>query len=50
MAQQILGHHNISMTMRYAHYAPEHLETADDSNPLSMAENGDKLATKINDC
>ncbi|MBN9930014.1 tyrosine-type recombinase/integrase [Pantoea agglomerans] len=25
MAQQILGHHNISMTMRYAHYAPEHL-------------------------
>lgn len=26
--QKILGHHDIKMTMRYAHLAPDHLETA----------------------
>ncbi len=24
--QQILGHQSITMTMRYAHFAPDHLE------------------------
>ncbi len=31
--QQILGHQ--SMTMRYAHFAPDHLEEAIKLNPLS---------------
>lgn len=43
--QKILGHSDISMTMRYAHFAPEHLETAITHNPVSMIENGDKVAT-----
>lgn len=46
--QKILGHHDISMTMRYAHFAPEHLETAIRFNPLNMAKNGDNLAAEIN--
>lgn len=33
--QRILGHHDIKMTMRYAHLAPEHLETALLFNPLA---------------
>lgn len=32
--QEILGHHNIKMTMRYAHLAPDHLESALRLNPL----------------
>lgn len=43
--QKILGHSDISMTMRYAHFAPEHLETAITHNPVSTLENGDKMAT-----
>lgn len=46
--QKILGHHDISMTMRYAHFAPEHLETAIKFNPIEMIRNGDKVATEIN--
>ncbi|MDC9820939.1 phage integrase [Pectobacterium carotovorum] len=42
--QKILGHHDISMTMRYAHFAPDHLETALTYNPISKAINGGKLA------
>lgn len=34
--QRILGHANIRETMRYAHFAPEHLEDAVLYNPLSM--------------
>lgn len=26
--QKILGHHDVKMTMRYAHLGPEHLKTA----------------------
>lgn len=33
--QRILGHHDIKMTMRYAHLAPEHLDTALLFNPLA---------------
>ncbi|CUY73584.1 tyrosine-type recombinase/integrase [Serratia marcescens] len=32
--QQILGHSSITMTMRYAHFAPEHLEAAISLNPF----------------
>lgn len=35
--QQILGHQSITMTMRYAHFAPEHLEEATKLNPLAMS-------------
>lgn len=33
--QHILGHANIRETMRYAHFAPDHLEEAAELNPLS---------------
>ena len=33
--QRVLGHTDIKMTMRYAHFAPEHLEDAVRLNPLS---------------
>ncbi|MCI1042246.1 tyrosine-type recombinase/integrase [Caballeronia zhejiangensis] len=34
--QRILGHQNLTMTMRYAHLAPEHLQEARLLNPLSL--------------
>lgn len=40
--QRVLGHTDIKMTMRYAHFAPDHLEDAVRLNPL--AKNGDKVA------
>jgi integrase len=33
--QRILGHANLAMTMRYAHFAPSHLEEARRLNPLA---------------
>lgn len=33
--QQILGHQSITMTMRYAHFAPDHLEEAAKLNPIA---------------
>jgi len=33
--QRILGHANLTMTMRYAHLAPDHLEEARKLNPVS---------------
>lgn len=42
--QKILGHQDISMTMRYAHFAPEHLDTAIAFNPLAKLKNGGKKA------
>lgn len=33
--QKILGHTDIKMTMRYAHFAPDHLEEAVKLNPLA---------------
>lgn len=34
--KEILGHSEITTTMRYAHLAPEHLEEARELNPLNM--------------
>ena len=45
--QKILGHHDIKMTMRYAHLAPEHLETALRFNPLATMPGGDKMAAAV---
>jgi len=36
--QRILGHQSLTMTMRYAHLAPEHLEEAKKLNPVAGAE------------
>ena len=33
--QKILGHQDIKVTMRYAHFAPDHLEQAIELNPLN---------------
>ncbi|KAA1047258.1 tyrosine-type recombinase/integrase [Pseudocitrobacter sp. 73] len=37
--QKILGHADITMTMRYAHFAPNHLEEAARLNPLKCRKN-----------
>lgn len=34
--QRILGHVNLTMTMRYAHLAPEHLQEARHLNPIAL--------------
>lgn len=34
--QQILGHSTINMTMRYAHFAPDHLDAAIELNPFDQ--------------
>lgn len=34
--QKILGHASVTMTMRYAHLSPDHLEEAAKLNPLSL--------------
>jgi len=36
--QKILGHSSLTMTMRYAHLAPEHLQEAKKLNPLAKLE------------
>ena len=36
--QRILGHQSLTMTMRYAHLAPEHLQEAKALNPLAQME------------
>lgn len=35
--QRILGHTDIKMTMRYAHFAPDHLQDAITMNPMSKS-------------
>lgn len=35
--QKVLGHANIRETMKYSHFAPDHLEQAVELNPLSAA-------------
>ena len=37
--QRILGHSNIRETMRYAHFAPDHLEEAAELNPIASYNN-----------
>ncbi|EJD6537089.1 phage integrase [Proteus mirabilis] len=44
--QRILGHTDIKMTMRYSHFAPDHLNDALIYNPLSRLNIGDKSATE----
>lgn len=39
--KDILGHSNINITMRYAHFAPSYLETAISLNPLENLEKTD---------
>lgn len=34
--QRILGHQSLTMTMRYAHLAPDHLQEAKRLNPLAL--------------
>ena len=34
--QRILGHQSLTMTMRYAHLAPDHLKEAREFNPLTL--------------
>jgi site-specific recombinase XerD len=34
--QRILGHASLTMTVRYAHLAPEHLQEAKSQNPLTL--------------
>lgn len=36
--QRILGHSTINMTMRYAHFAPDHLDLALTLNPYDQLE------------
>ena len=43
--QRVLGHTDIKMTMRYAHFAPDHLEDAVKLNPLAMS--GGKMAVEM---
>lgn len=40
--QRILGHHSVTMTMRYAHLAPDHLSDALKLNPLADTEKKEK--------
>ncbi|WP_433647139.1 phage integrase [Kosakonia pseudosacchari] len=43
--QRVLGHTDIKMTMRYAHFAPSHLEDAVKLNPLAAS--GDRMAIEM---
>lgn len=45
--QKILGHADIAMTLKYAHFSPNHLEEALRFNPLNLVEeSGDKVAAE----
>ncbi|EEI9680847.1 tyrosine-type recombinase/integrase [Salmonella enterica] len=44
--QQILGHSTILMTMRYAHFAPDHLEAAITLNPVDRLINSQNSGDK----
>lgn len=43
--QRILGHTDIKMTMRYSHFAPDHLEDAVRFNPINRHESVYKVST-----
>lgn len=42
--QRVLGHTDVKMTMRYAHFAPDHLEDAVKLNPLTCLTIKDEIA------
>lgn len=44
--QQILGHSTIMMTMRYAHFAPDHLDAAITLNPFDSLKGEEQKADK----
>ncbi|MEH0833285.1 tyrosine-type recombinase/integrase [Pectobacterium cacticida] len=44
--QRILGHTDIKVTMRYAHFAPDHLNDALSLNPLALMKSGNKMAAE----
>lgn len=46
--QRILGHSDIRVTMRYAHFAPDHLEDAIHLNPLARLSGGKMAAEDPN--
>jgi len=50
--QRILGHQSLTMTMRYAHLSPEHLEGARKFNPLSRLTQSEIFREKqeLNSC
>lgn len=33
--QKVLGHHSLTMTIRYAHFSPDHLNEVRQLNPLA---------------
>lgn len=41
--QKVLGHHSLTMTMRYAHLSPEHLQETRTLNPLARLLTGYKI-------
>ncbi|ACD14696.1 MULTISPECIES: phage integrase [Burkholderiaceae] len=43
--QRALGHHSLTMTMRYAHLSPDHLAETRHLNPLAHVELSDRRAT-----
>jgi len=45
--QRILGHTDIKMTMRYSHFAPDHLEDAVRLNPITHLKDGSKMAADL---
>lgn len=44
--QKILGHQSLTMTMRYAHLAPEHLQEAKALNPLALMKSSDNFRAR----
>lgn len=44
--QKILGHSTLTMTLRYAHLAPEHLQEAVRFNPVVILSSLDKMKVK----
>ncbi|MNH45631.1 site-specific tyrosine recombinase XerC [compost metagenome] len=44
--QRILGHTDIKMTMRYAHFAPDHLEDAVRLNPIATLKSVYRVSTE----
>ena len=48
--QKILGHQSLTMTMRYAHLAPDHLQEAKVLNPLAQMAANNQAETPLTLC